>query len=124
MFTAHMHNEKTAEELLAQTQTPQDAYEYAIRKEKGIEHSRTMKINPFGGQTTPKQEPTHNIINRGGRYNSTNNQNSQRGRGSFRGRPYPRGSQNTRGQDRNSNTNRSKQCYKCGNQYNQNHLQS
>ena len=120
MFTAHMHNEKTAEELLAQTQ---DAYEYAIRKEKGIEHSRTMKINPFDGQTTPKQEPTHNIINRGGRYNSTNNQNSQRGRGSFRGRPYPRGSQNTRGQDRNSNTNSSKQCYKCGNQYNQNHLQ-
>ena len=36
MFTAHMHNEKTAEELLAQTRTPQDAYEYAIRREKGL----------------------------------------------------------------------------------------
>ena len=57
MFTAHMHNEKFAEELLAQTRTQQDAHEYAIRREKGIEHSRTMKINPFGGQTTPKQEP-------------------------------------------------------------------
>ena len=83
-----------------------------------------MKINPFGGQTTPKQEPIHYINNRGGRYNSTNNQYSQRDRGSFRGRPYQRGSQNTRGQDRTSITGSSKQCYKCGNRYNQNHLQS
>ena len=86
MFTAHMHNEKTAEELLAQTRTPQDAYEYAIRREKGIEHIRTGRIE--------------------------------------HGRPYPRGSQNTRGQQRKNNTNSSKQCYKGGNQYNQNHLQS
>ena len=41
MFTAHMNYEKIAEELLAQTRTPQKAYEYAIRREKGIEHSRT-----------------------------------------------------------------------------------
>ena len=59
MFTAHMSNEKIAEELLAETGSPQDAYEYAIRRQKGIEHSRTMKINPFGGQTTTKQEPVH-----------------------------------------------------------------
>ena len=45
MFTAHMNNEKIAEELLAQTQ-----YEYAIRREKGIEQSRTMKINPLRGR--------------------------------------------------------------------------
>ena len=69
-------------------------------KSKGIEHSRTMKINPFGGQTTPKQEPIHYINTRGGRYNSANNQNSQRGRGGFRGGPYLRGSQNTRGQQK------------------------
>ena len=124
MFTAHMHNDKIAEELLAQIRTPQDAYEYAIRREKRIEHSRTMKINPFGGQTTPKQEPIHYINTRGGRYNSVNKQNSQRGRGNFRGRLYPRGSQNTKGQQRNNNTTSSKQCYKCGNQYNQNHLLS
>ena len=61
MFLAQMHIEKIAEELSAQTQSPQDAYEYTIRREKGIEHSRTMKINPFGGQTTPKQEPIHFI---------------------------------------------------------------
>ena len=34
MFTALMNNEKMAEELLAQTRTPQEAYEYAIRREK------------------------------------------------------------------------------------------
>ena len=58
MFTTHMNNDKIAEELLAQTRSPQDAYEYAIRREKGIEHSRTMKTNRFGGhQIAPKQEP-------------------------------------------------------------------
>ena len=66
MFTAHMNNEKIAEELLAQTRTPQDAYENAIRREKGIEHSRTMKTNPFGNQiATTKQEPIHYINTRG-----------------------------------------------------------
>ena len=69
IFTALMNNEKIAEELLAQTRSPQDAYEYAIRREKGIEHSRTMKTNPFGGQTTiTKQEPVH-YVNTRGRYN-------------------------------------------------------
>ena len=77
MFNAHMNNDKIAEELLAQTRTPQDAYEYAIRREKGIEHSRTMKTNPFGGQqVTPKQEPV-NYINTRGRANYSNNQNTQ-----------------------------------------------
>ena len=72
MFTAHMHNEKIAEELLAQTRNPQDAYDYAIRREKGIEHSRTMKINLFGSQATVKQEPILYIITRG-RSNYANN---------------------------------------------------
>ena len=31
MGTAHMNNEKIAEGLLAQTRSPQEAYEYAIR---------------------------------------------------------------------------------------------
>ena len=57
-----MHNEKIAKELLAETKTPQEAYEYAIRREKGIEHSRQMKTNPFGNQNaTTKQEPVHYI---------------------------------------------------------------
>ena len=70
MFAAHMNNDKIAEKLLAETgvhKSPQDAYEDAIRWEKGIVHSRTMKINP-GGQTTTKQE-TVIYINTRGRYN-------------------------------------------------------
>ena len=35
MFIAHMNNEKIAEELLAETRT-QEAYEYAMRREKGL----------------------------------------------------------------------------------------
>ena len=46
MFTAHMQNEKIAVEILAQTRSPQDAYEYAIRREKGIKHSE-HKENEF-----------------------------------------------------------------------------
>ena len=81
MFTAHMNNEKIAEELLAKTRSPQEAYGYAIRQEKGIEHSRTM--NPFGGQTlTTKQEPVH-YVNTRGIQNQQNNQNNQLGRGRF-----------------------------------------
>ena len=56
MFIAHMNNEKIAKELLAQTRTPEEAYEYAIRREKGIEHSRTRKINPIGGQTVTQNK--------------------------------------------------------------------
>ena len=82
-----------------------------------------MKINPFGGQNITKQEPVH-FKNTRGRYNCSNIQNSQRSWGGFRGRPYPHGTKNTRGQQRNKNANTSKQCYKCGNQNNQIHLQS
>ena len=120
MFTAHMHSEKIADELLAQTRSPQDAYEYAIRREKGIEHSRTMKMNPFGNQVTAtKQEPIHYINTRG---RST----SKRPRKIWK-RVYLRGQQNARGQSqqqRNQYSNIQKQCYKCGNQFGQNHLQS
>ena len=84
--------------MLAQTRSPQEAYQYAIRQEKGMEPSRTMKTNSIGGQTvTTKQEPVH-YVNTRDRQIQQYNQNNQRGRGGFRGRPYPRGSQNTRGQ--------------------------
>ena len=85
-----------------------------------------MKMNPIGGQTvtTPKQEPIH-YDNTRGRQNQQYNQNNQRGRGSFRGRPYPRRSQNARGQQHQQQRNTNyKQCFKCGNQYGPNHLQS
>ena len=85
--------------------------------------SRRMKINPFGGQTKTKKELLH-YINTLGRHNYSSFQKSQRSIGGFRGRPYPRGTQNTRGQQRNNNVNISNQCYKCGNQCGENHLQS
>ena len=43
MFTAHMLKEKISEELLAETSTPKNEYEYAIRQENGIEDNRTKK---------------------------------------------------------------------------------
>ena len=56
--------------------SPQVAYDYAIRREKGIEHSRTMKKNAFGNQTTKtKEEPVHYIDTRG-RSNYAKNQGS------------------------------------------------
>ena len=36
---ALMNSEKIAEELLMETRTPQDVYEYASRCEKGIKHN-------------------------------------------------------------------------------------
>ena len=117
MLTAHMNNEKNAEEILAATRSPQDAYEYAIRLEKGIENNRTMKTKTFRWQITTKQEPIHYIITRG-RNNYANSQNSKRGRDGFPSRPYTRGTQNTRRQQsRTMNLNTQKQCYKCGKQF-------
>ena len=122
MFTAHMNNEKFAEELLAETRTPQEPYEYAIRGEKGIEHSKTMKLNPIGTSpsTTIKQEPMGYIQPRGGRGGSSQSfQNNNRGR-------YSRGrqNQNTRGKQHRGSQNYTtqKQCYKCGKLFGANHL--
>ena len=43
MLTAHMSNEKKAEELLAETRSPEDPSEYAIRREKGLEINNAIK---------------------------------------------------------------------------------
>ena len=79
MFTAHKHNGKPAEEIFSATRSPEDAYEYENRRKKFIEHSRTMKTNPFGGQKTTmaKQEAIHYINSRGSK-KYANNQNSQK----------------------------------------------
>ena len=46
---------------MAETRSQQEAYEYAIRKQKGLEHSKAMLTNPFVAQTTKnksiKQQP-------------------------------------------------------------------
>ena len=40
MFTAHMHIEKIAGEILAETRNPEDAHNYGIRREKRIKYNR------------------------------------------------------------------------------------
>ena len=107
-----MNDEKIAEELLAETRTPQEAYEYAIRREKGVEHSKTMKLNPIGTTSSVaiKQEQVGYIQPKGRRGGfSSPFQNNNRGK-------YSRGrqNQNTRGnQNRNTQNYASKkQCTK------------
>ena len=54
LFTAHMNNEKIAEDLLAQTRTPQEAYEYAIRRKK---RNRTQLYNKNKSDRRSNSEP-------------------------------------------------------------------
>ena len=85
-----------------------------------------MKINPFGGQTiTTKQEPVHDTNKPAKMAIQTIRTHIDAGVVCFRGRRYPPGTQNTRGQHQwNKNFNTQKQCYNCGENYGQNHLQS
>ena len=63
MVTAHMINEKRSEKLLEETSAPKEAYNYAIWREKGIEHNRTIKphsqghTSVLGNPFIIKQEP-------------------------------------------------------------------
>ena len=119
-----MKIERIAEELLAEIRTPQEAYEHAIRREKGIEHCKTMKLNPNGTTSllTIKQEPMGYIQPRGGRGGfSSNFQNNNRG--NYSG---GRQNQNTRGNHNRGpqNYTSQKQCYNCGKLFSPNHLQS
>ena len=58
MFRAHVSNEKIAEELLAETKSPRDAYKFAIRREKGVEDSQLM--NPVGITKTQTHQQNRN----------------------------------------------------------------
>ena len=53
MFTAHMLSEKISEDLHAETKTPKESYENAIRRETGIE-----KIGPITQQSPITQGHT------------------------------------------------------------------
>ena len=114
--------------MLAETRSLQDAYEYAIRRDKGLEHSKAMKTKPSGVPATPnrtlKQESIGYVQPCGRDGNLPNGyQNNQRGRGKLRGRNnFPRGSYNLRGQQ-HQQMGRNKPCYKCGRKFGPNHLQ-
>ena len=128
IITAYMPNEKNAEELLAETRSPQDACEYVIRREKGVEHSKAMKTNPFGASVTTiatiKQE-TMGYFQPSEKGGNTNvYQKNQSGRGSLRGRHIlPRGSYNSRGQQ-NQQMGRNKCLYESDGHFGLNHFQS
>ena len=47
-----MLDKKNSEELLAETRTPKVAYEYAIRREKEIEHNNTIKYQNRGQESS------------------------------------------------------------------------
>ena len=81
-LTAHIKDSNIADKLLAELRLPQGAYGKAICQEKGIEHSRTLKINPFGPSTSTsiKQDFIGYIQPREKRV-LQNYQNNQRGRG-------------------------------------------
>ena len=118
-----MNDEKIAEELLAETRTPQEAYEYAIRREKGVEHSKTMKLNPIGTTSSVaiKQEQVGYIQPKGRRGGFSSPFENNRGK-------YSRGrqNQNTRGnQNKNTQNYASKKTmHKNGNPFSPNHFQS
>ena len=81
-----MTNKNIAEELLAETRSPQDAYKCAIRRERRIQNSELMKTNPFGSSQTSstiKQETMGYIQGsvRGRRNGYQNNRNRGFGRG-------------------------------------------
>ena len=107
---------------MEETRTPQKAYEYAIRRKKGIEHSRTMKSNLVGSilSVTIKQETMGYIQPRGGRAD-------------FRQTFRTTIEENVCVEDRTNDekiktvfhrTNSQKQCYKCGKIFGLNHLQN
>ena len=83
-----MTNKNIAEELLAETRSPQDAYKCAIRRERRIQNSELMKTNPFGSSQTSStiEQESMGYIQGSVRGRRNGYQNNQRNRGFGRGR--------------------------------------
>ena len=62
MFAAQKLNEKISKELVTETRIPEEAYGYAISREKSLERNQTIKKqsqghpNASGSKVTIKQE--------------------------------------------------------------------
>ena len=111
LFTANMSNDEDQKDLLAETKSPEQALDYAVRGKKGLEnhvHIRKQGTsNSHTGFTNKKSEPVNFVQRRGG-YKS-----------------QPRRGRNRRGTTSRNNTDRSAQkkaCFKCGNAFSANHL--
>ena len=116
LFTANMTNDEVQKDLLAETKSPEQAFEYAIRREKGLENQIQIRkqgstTNPFQ-QTGIKTEPVGFIQRRGG----DPYRNNRRGNNSGRG-------QTQRGSSQRQNRDRKQSCFKCGNPFGPGHLQ-
>ena len=111
LFTANMSNYEVQKDLLAETKSPEQALDYAVRREKGLEnqvHIRKQGTpNSHTGSTNIKSEPVNFVQRRGG------NKSQPRG-GRSRGGMTSRNS--------NDKSAQNKDCFKCGNAFSANHL--
>ena len=109
LFTANMSNDEVQEDLLAERKTPEQALDYAIRREKSSENQ--LAIRKQGSQISTqvsnmKTEPVGFVQKRG---NNNNRYSSRVGRGR-----YPQ--QQQRGNFERQQTDQKTKCFKCGNQ--------
>ena len=115
LFTAYMSNDEEQKDLLAETKTPDQALEYAIRREKGLEYQLLIPKQgsvPTTQITTMKTELVGFIAKTG----NNNNRYSSRG-----GRNHQ--SQQQRVNLHRQSTEHKQQCFKCGNHFGPGHLQ-
>ena len=111
LFTANMSNDEDQKDLLAETKSSEQALDYAVRREKGLENQVHIRkqgtSNSHTGFTNKKSEPVNFVQRRSG-YKS-----------------QPRGGRNREGMTSRNSTDRSSQnkdWFKCGNASSANHL--
>ena len=111
-----MSNDEVQKDLSAETKTPEQALDYAIRREKGLENQTLIRKQGSASNmptTAVKSEPVGFVAKR----NKTNNN-----RYSWRGGRQRQQSQQ-RGYTQRQQTDQNKQCFKCGNPFGPGHLQ-
>ena len=111
LFTAHMTNDEVQKDLLAETKTPDQALDYAVRRDKGLENQVHIRKQGSSNRHTRfpniKSEPVNFVQRRVG-YKS-----------------QPRGGRSRGGTTSRNSSDRStqnKDCFKCGNTFSANNL--
>ena len=70
LFTANMSNDEVQRDLLAETKSPDQALDYAVRREKGLENQIHIRKQGISGNqsrfTNKKSEPVNFVQKRGG----------------------------------------------------------
>ena len=111
LFTANMSNDEVQKDLLAETKTPAQALDYAMKREKGLENQVYIRkqgtSNSHTGLPNIKSEPVNFVQKRGG---FRSQQRGGRGRGGQTSRNYP------------EKAGQRKDCFKCGNAFSATHL--